>query len=352
MLLQLFLFPPQAATNALEVDLLYFFMVAICGLITVVIVAAMVWLGIKYRRTPENTVGADIHGSTALEIFWSVVPFFIVMGMFAWGTSLYFKLSVPPANSMEIFVTGKQWMWKIQHMNGRREINNLHVPVGRPVKLTMASEDVIHSFYVPAFRVKADVVPGRYSTMWFEATETGEFHLFCAEYCGTEHSRMIGHVTVMEPADYEKWLVTGNPSPTEVAAGTSAAGAGAIATAAAATAGAVATGGGGDATPVEIGAKLFQEKACFTCHLNAPGGIGPILTNVPGHEVELSTGEKVLADDAYLRESILTPMAKTVKGYPPAMPTFQGQLSEEQVMALIAYIKSLGGSAPGAAATH
>jgi cytochrome c oxidase subunit 2 len=348
MLFQLFIFPPQAATNALEVDLLYFFMVALCGVIAVAVVAIMIYLGLKYRRSPENTVGADIHGSTTLEIVWSVIPFFIVMGIFAWGTSLYFKLSVPPANATEMFVTGKQWMWKIQHMNGRREINNLHVPIGKPIKLTLASEDVIHSFYVPAFRVKADVVPGRYSTMWFEATETGVFHLFCAEYCGTEHSRMIGSVTVMDPADYEKWLVTGNPSPVDVAAGTASGAAGAIATAAAATAGGVAGGG----TPVEIGAKLFQEKACFTCHLTQPGGIGPILVNVPGHEVELQTGEKIVADDAYLRESILTPMAKTVKGFPPAMPTFQGQLTEEQVMALIAYIKSLGGNAPGAAAAH
>ncbi len=344
MLLQLLLFPPRASTNAAEVDLIYFFMVALCGFMAVAVVAAMVYMGIRYRRTSENTVGADIHGSTPLEIFWTAVPFFIVMFIFAWGTSLYFKLSVPPANAMEIFVTGKQWMWKIQHMNGRREINNLHVPLGQPVKLTMASEDVIHSFYVPAFRVKADVVPGRYSTMWFEADTVGTYHLFCAEYCGTEHSRMIGSVTVMDPADYQNWLVTGNPAPVEASAG-----GGAVPAAAAAPA---ATGAGASGpTPVEIGAKLFQEKACFTCHLATPGGIGPILTNVAGHEVELATGEKVVADDAYLRESILQPMAKVVKGYPPAMPTFQGQLNEDQVMALIAYIKSLGG-AQGAPAAH
>ncbi|MFN2375682.1 MAG: cytochrome c oxidase subunit II [Candidatus Binatia bacterium] len=349
MLLQLLLFPPQASTNAAEVDMIYFFMVAVCGVIALAVIVAMIYLGIKYRRTAENTVGADIHGSTPLEIFWSAVPFVIVMGMFAWGTSLYFKLSIPPANAMEIFVTGKQWMWKIQHMNGRREINNLHVPIGQPIKLTMASEDVIHSFYVPAFRVKADVIPGRYTTMWFEATATGDFHLFCAEYCGTEHSRMIGHVTVMDPADYQAWLVTGNPSPVEVASGAVGA-----AAAPAAAAGAAPAAGGATAagpTPVEIGAKLFQEKACMTCHLATPGGIGPILTNVAGHEVEMASGEKVIADDAYLRESILNPMAKVVKGYPPAMPTFQGQLTEDQVMSLIAYIKSLG-SAPGAAATH
>lgn len=346
MLLQLLLFPPQASTNAAEVDLIYFFMVALCGVIAFAVVAAMIYFGVRYRRSEDNLVGADIHGSTALEIFWSAIPFFIVMFIFAWGTSLYFKISIPPANSMEIFVTGKQWMWKIQHMNGRREINNLHVPIGQPIKLTMASEDVIHSFYVPAFRVKADVVPGRYSTMWFEATATGTYHLFCAEYCGTEHSRMMGSVTVMEAADYEQWLANGNPEPTPAPA---AATAGSAAPAAAAAAPAPAPAA--ELTPVEIGAKLFQEKACMTCHLTTPGGIGPILVGVPGHEVELASGETVVADDAYLRESILQPMAKVVKGYPPAMPTFAGQLSEEEVMSLIAYIKSLGDK-PGAAAAH
>jgi cytochrome c oxidase subunit 2 len=336
MLFQLLLFPPQASTNAAEVDHIYFFMVALCGAIAIGVVAAMVYFGLRYKRSPENRVGADIHGSTPLEIFWSAVPFLIVMGIFAWGAAVYFKLVIPPADTMDVFVTGKQWMWKIQHMNGRREINNLHVPVGQAVKLTMASEDVIHSFYVPAFRVKADVIPGRYSTMWFEASATGTYHLFCAEYCGTEHSRMIGSVTVMEPADYQKWLETGNVAPEESA-----------------TASAAPAAGGSTAgpTPVEIGAKLFQEKACMTCHLAQPGGIGPMLKGVYGHEVELMTGEKVVADDAYMRESILQPMAKVVKGYPPAMPTFAGQLTEDQVMSLIAYIKSLDGGQAGAAAS-
>lgn len=340
MLFELLLFPPQASTNAAAVDNLYFFMVALCGVMAVGVVAAMVYFGLRYRRSDENQVGADIHGSTPLELFWSGVPFLIVMGIFAWGTAVYFDLVIPPAKTTDVYVTGKQWMWKLQHTNGRREINHLHVPVGEAIKLTMTSEDVIHSFYVPAFRVKADVIPGRYSSMWFQATATGTYHLFCAEYCGTEHSRMIGSVIVMEKADYEKWLETGNPPPADAAA-SGAAGA--------APAGGVSTAG---ATPVEIGAKLFQEKACATCHLPAGGGIGPKLAGVPGSEVELMTGEKVIADDAYLRESILMPMAKVVKGYPPAMPTFAGQLDEEQVMSLIAYIKSLGGDQPGAAASH
>jgi cytochrome c oxidase subunit 2 len=347
MLLQILLFPPQASTNAAEVDLIYFFMVALCGLVATAVIVAMVFMAIKYRRTESNLVGADIHGSTALEVFWSVVPFFIVMFIFAWGTSLYFKLAIPPDNAMEIFATGKQWMWKIQHMNGRREINNLHIPLGQPVKLTMASEDVIHSFYVPAFRTKADVIPGRYTTVWFEATATGSYHLFCAEYCGTEHSRMIGEVTVMEPSEYQAWLTTGNPSPVAVASGTSApSGSPAVA------GGSAMATPGGSGTPVDIGATLFQEKACQTCHLTTPGGIGPVLVGIPGSEVELASGEKIIADDAYLRESILSPMAKVVKGYPPAMPTFAGQLDEEQVMALIAYIKSLGGAPNSAAVAH
>jgi len=324
MLLSLSLFPPQASTNAPEVDALYTFMVALCGLTALGVIAAMTFFAIRYRRRPGNEVGADIHGSTALEIFWTAIPFAILMFVFAWGASLYFKLSRPPADAMEVFVVGKQWMWKIQHMEGRREINTLHVPIGRPVKLTMTSEDVIHAFYVPAFRVKADVVPGRYTTLWFQPTQTGEFHLFCAEYCGTEHSRMGGSIVVMQPAEYEAWLAAapgsgGGPAPANL-------------------------------TPVEMGKKLFTEKACSTCHQPTPGGVGPVLVGIFGHEVELATGATVKVDEAYIRESILTPLAKVVKGFPPAMPTFGGQLTEEQVMSLVAYVKSLSNAAPPAAA--
>ncbi len=324
MLLSLSLFPPQASTNAAEVDALYMFLVALCGLTALGVIAAMTFFAIRYRRQPGNEVGHDIHGSTALEIFWTAIPFVILMFVFAWGASLYFKLSRPPEDAMEVFVVGRQWMWKIQHMEGRREINTLHVPLGRPIKLTMTSEDVIHAFYVPAFRVKADVVPGRYTTLWFEPTQTGEFHLFCAEYCGTEHSRMGGSVIVMQPAEYEAWL-----------------------------AGAQAGGGtpSSGLTPVQLGRKLFVEKACATCHLTTPGGVGPVLVGIYGRQVELATGATVKVDEAYLRESILTPMAKVVKGFPPAMPTFGGQLTEEQVMSLIAYVKSLSDGGDAAAPT-
>jgi len=326
MLLSMFLFPPQASTNAPEVDALFLFLVALCGFVALGVVAAILFFSIRYRRRPGNEVGANIEGSTPLEILWTVIPFVILMGIFAWGASLYFKLSRPPENAMEVFVVGRQWMWKIQHMEGRREINTLHVPLGRPVKLTMTSEDVIHSFFVPAFRVKADVVPGRYTTLWFQPTQTGEFHLFCAQYCGTEHSRMGGSVIVMQPTEYEAWLAGPEGAPQAGPAG-------------------------GGLTPVQMGKKLFADKACATCHLPAGGGVGPKLVGIYGQQVELATGETVKVDDAYIRESILSPLSKIVKGFPPAMPTFAGQLNEEQVMALIAYVKSLSEpSAPESAA--
>ncbi len=209
---------------------------------------------------------------------------------------------------MEIFVVGKQWMWKVQHPGGQREINELHVPVGRPVKLIMGSEDVLHSYYIPAFRVKADVIPGRYNTLWFQATTPGRYHLFCAEYCGTQHSGMIGEIIAMEPAAYQEWV----------------------------------SGGRAEDSPVAAGAKLFQDLACVSCHQAESQGRGPSLVNVFGHEVELQGGAKVLADEAYIRESILQPQAKIVAGYQPLMPTFQGLVTEEQLLQLIAYVKSLG----------
>jgi cytochrome c oxidase subunit 2 len=223
---------------------------------------------------------------------------------------------------MEIYVVGKQWMWKVQHTDGQREINELHVPVGRPVKLIMGSEDVIHSYYIPDFRVKADVIPGRYNTLWFTATKAGRYRLFCAEYCGTKHSGMIGWVIAMEPADYQAWLA----------------------------------GGRAEDSPVASGAKLFQDLACDTCHKTDSQGRGPMLTNLFGKQVELQGGGTVTVDEAYIRESIVNPQAKVVAGFQPIMPTFQGLVSEEQLLHLIAYVRSLSqpGQVPaatGAAAT-
>jgi cytochrome c oxidase subunit 2 len=227
------------------------------------------------------------------------------MVMFVWGASLYFQITTPPSNAMEIYVVGKRWMWKAQHVSGQREINELHVPVGQPVKLIIGSEDVLHAYWVPAFRMKMDAVPGRTTTMWFEAAKPGEYQLFCAEYCGMSHSRMIGKVTAMDPGAFQTWLAGGKPT----------------------------------GSMAEMGAKVFTDLGCATCHVE--GGRGPSLRGVFGAPVTLANGEKVTADEGYIRESILTPTAKMVAGFPPLMPTFQGVVSEEQIAQLTAYVKTL-----------
>jgi cytochrome c oxidase subunit 2 len=311
----LFISPEIASTFALEVDLFYGFMWTLTIVISLGIVAAAAYFVTAYRRKHDDEVGAHIEGHLAMELTWTVIPLFICMFIFAWGASLFLNISRPPDDAMEMFVVGKRWMWKAQHMNGKREINTLHVPVGKPVKLTMTSEDVLHSFYIPAFRVKQDVVPGRYSSMWFEATKTGEFHLFCAEYCGTEHSRMIGTVVAMEPADYQNWLETSALSQATDP---------------------------GLLSPLEHGRQLFAQHGCQTCHLDNGGGVGPQLAGIIGNEVLLAGGETAKVDDAYIRESILNPLAKVVHGYQPVMPTFTGRLSEEEMLALVTYIKSMG----------
>jgi len=237
------------------------------------------------------------------------VPFALTMVMFTWGASLYFQNARSPDDAMEINIVGKQWMWKIQHPEGQREINELHVPVGRPVKLIMTSEDVIHSFFVPAFRIKMDVLPGRYTTAWFEATQTGEFHLFCAEYCGNEHSKMIGKVVVLDPPAYERWI-----------------------------------GGEGQGESLaELGERRFEELRCVNCHPPGSGDRGPSLVGLFGSTVPLEGGGTAVADEEYFRESVLNPRAKVVAGFRPVMPTFQGQISEEQLLELIAYVRTLEG---------
>jgi cytochrome c oxidase subunit II len=310
------LFPEQASVQAGQVDALYFFMVAVTAFFSLLIAGLIVFFAVKYRRRDPDEVGVAIHGSLALELLWTFIPLCIALGMFAWGAKVFFDLFRPPAGAMEVFIVGKQWMWKAQHMSGPREINELHVPIGRPVKLIMGSEDVLHSYYIPAFRVKADVIPGRYNTLWFQASKPGRYHLFCAEYCGTKHSGMIGSVIAMEPTDFQVWL----------------------------------DGGKAEETPVEAGGRLFRDLACVTCHTAGSQARGPDLTNVAGHEVELQGGAKIVADDAYLRESIVNPQAKVVAGFQPIMPTFQGLVSEEQLLQLIAYVKSLSGPGQPAAA--
>jgi cytochrome c oxidase subunit 2 len=275
---------------------------------TALIFLTIFYFMIKYRRRSPDERPKAIEGNIPLEVFWTAIPTLIVAVIFVWSSTLYFRNSEPPKGSMEIFVTGKQWMWKIEHSGGQREINELHVPLGRPVKLTMTSEDVIHDFYVPAFRVKKDVLPGRYTSLWFEPTKVGTFHLFCAQYCGAFHAGMTGSVIVMEPGAYERWLAGGVQGESMEAAGQ----------------------------------KLFQSNGCVTCHLADGTGLGPSLLGLFGREVHLTTGESLTADDGYIRESILNPRAKIVQGYKPIMPSFQGQLTEEQISNLIAYVKLLG----------
>jgi cytochrome c oxidase subunit 2 len=302
------IYPDQASTIAQGVDRLHFFLTGITLFFTAIIFSTIFYFAVKYRRRSEDEKPPLILGSLPLELAWTLIPLALTVIVFVWSSSLYFRNARPPAASMEIFVVGKQWMWVIQHPEGPREINELHVPVGRPVKLTMTSQDVIHDFYIPAFRVKRDVLPGRYSSIWFQATKTGQYHLFCAQYCGAMHAAMGGWVYVMTPADYEQWLSGGAKGESMAAAGN----------------------------------RLFGQYGCVSCHIADGTGRGPVLQGVFGHPVKLQDGRTVMADEAYVRESILNPSAKIVDGYTPIMPTFQGQISEEQVLQLIAYIKSLG----------
>lgn len=301
------LLPERASSIAGEVDALFFFIVAVTVFFTVAVSVAAVYFAVKYRRRSDADRPAEIHGSLLLELTWTLVPLGIVAVMFVWGAKVFFHMNRPPDDAMTVSVVGKRWMWKLQHPTGQREINELHVPLGRAVKLVITSEDTIHSFFVPAFRIKKDAVPGRYNVAWFRATRTGTFHLFCAEYCGTEHSKMIGKVVVLEPEAYQTWLAGGPPPE----------------------------------SPVVAGEKLFTELNCITCHRPDSAGRGPLLEGIFGRPVKLASGDTVVADEAYVRESIVNPAARVVAGYQPVMPTYLGQVSEEQLISLVAYIQSL-----------
>jgi len=303
------LFPESASTIATRVDLLYFFLLAVSIFFSLLIAGLIVYFAVKYHRRNPHAIGEQIHGSMVLELAWTGIPFLITMVIFVWGASVYFAMARPPDETLNIYVVGKQWMWKFQHLDGQREINELHVPVGRAVKLITTSEDVIHDLFVPAFRMKADVIPGRYVSIWFQPTKPGRYHLFCAEYCGTRHSGMIGDVIVMEPSEYQAWL----------------------------------SGGAPEGSLASTGAKLFADLACNTCHRPDAQGRGPVLEGLFGKTVQLQGGETVTVDEAYVRESILTPSAKITAGFQPIMPTFQGLVTEEQLLALIEYVKSLHG---------
>jgi len=309
--------PESASTQSAQVDALYFYLSGVTVFFSVLIGGVITFFVIRYRRRSPYEIPRPISGSHALETMWSVVPLIIAMSFFFWGAALYFRQSKPPKDALEVYVVGKQWMWKFQHATGQREINQLHVPVGRKIKLIMTTEDVIHDLFFPTFRIKADIVPGRYTTEWFEATKTGSFHLFCAEYCGMNHSLMGGEVIVMEPTEFNDWL-NGNVNQQSAASS---------------------------------GQALYQTLGCASCHgSNGEGGRGPALLGVFNSNVQLSGGQTVHADESYIRESILTPSAKLVNGFGPIMPTFQGVVNEEQVVQLMSYIKSLSSQSSAAPA--
>jgi cytochrome c oxidase subunit II len=305
------LFPEQASTVASRVDNLYFFMIAVSAFFAVLVTLLVVIFAIKYRRRHPAESGEPIHGSLALELIWTGIPFVIAMVMFVWGASVYFAIARVPAEALDIYAVGKQWMWKFQHREGQREINELHVPVNTPVRVLITSEDVLHDLYFPAFRVKMDAIPGRYTQLWFNATKVGTYHIFCAEYCGTRHSGMIGRVHVLGQEDYQAWL-SGTTTGESLA---------------------------------QRGEKLFTQLACITCHQPGAAVRGPVLNGLWGKSVSLTNGNTVTFDASYVRESILNPTAKIVQGYLPIMPTFQGQVSEEQLLALTEYIKALPAAA-------
>jgi len=307
------LWPQRASSMAGNVDALYIFLLILSGMMTLLIFTALVYFAARYRHR-KGVLAEQIEGSTPLELTWTIIPLGVFMVIFAWGAVVYFQQRTPPRDATEVYVVGKQWMWKLEHAEGQREINSLHVPVGRDVKLILTSQDVIHSFSIPEFRIKQDVVPGRYTVAWFRATKPGSYHLFCTQYCGTEHSGMIGTIEVMEPAQYEAWMSGGSTGPLSAS-----------------------------------GERIFAELGCATCHRSDSQGRGPNLQGMFGKPVQLEDGRIVTADENYLRESILDPGSKVVRGFKPVMPTFQGLVSEEQLNALVAYVKSLSPpSAPGA----
>ena len=311
------LFPPRASALAWQVDGLYFLLIAVSAFFSLLIFALIFVFAVKYRRE-VHPHPVQIEGSLPLELAWTLIPLGICMIFFAWGSLIFFQEARPPKGSMEIYAVAKQWMWKFEHETGQREINQLHVPVGRDVKMIMSSQDAIHSFFVPAFRIKADVLPGRFTMTWFRPTKPGSYHLFCAEYCGTDHSGMIGEVIVMEPAAFQAWL----------------------------------SGGGGSGSLASNGQQLFQQLGCATCHRFDTQGRGPNLAGVFGKPVLLDDGRTVTADENYVRESILNPGAKIVGGFKPIMPSFQGQVTEESLMALVAYVKSLAQPQQGESASN
>jgi len=300
------LFPAEASGIAPYVDALYFFLVAMTIFGTTFVAILLLVFSVRYRRE-KNPVATQIEGSTLLEATWTIIPLAIFLVTFVWGALLYFRIYDPPVNAMNIYIVGKQWMWKAEHPGGQHEINALHVPTGKPIQLTMISQDVFHSFSIPDFRIKREVIPGRYSTVWFEATQVGTYHLFCTQYCGTQHSGMIGEVTVMTPGDYKKWLEQSNSGQ----------------------------------SLAQNGERLFASMGCNSCHNGTAAARGPSLAGVYGSKLTLTDGRQILVDDAYLRNAILNPSEHVTAGFAPIMPTYQGQISEDGLIDLVEFVKNM-----------
>ncbi|HZL25542.1 MAG TPA: cytochrome c oxidase subunit II [Acidobacteriaceae bacterium] len=300
------LFPPEASTIAPSMDALYFFLLLLTVIGLLLVGGLIFGFSLRYRRS-RNPVATQIEGSTLMEATWTIIPLALFLVCFVWGALLYFRIYNPPANSMNIYIVGKQWMWKAEHPGGQHEINSLHIPIGRPIQLTMISQDVFHSFSIPDFRVKREVIPGRYTTVWFNATDVGTYHLFCTQYCGTQHSGMIGEVTAMTPADYEKWSQ-------QSTSGMSLA---------------------------QNGERLYASMGCNACHNGSATARGPNLAGVYGSKLTLTNGSEVLVNEAYLRDAILNPSEHVTAGFAPIMPTYQGQISEDGLIDLVEYIKTL-----------
>jgi cytochrome c oxidase subunit 2 len=302
------LLTPEASAGAARTDALFVALVILCGVMAVAIATLIVAFSVRYRRGAKVDRSRAPSGKLPLEIGWVVTPLVIFIGIFAWSTWDYVQTTRAPADALPVYVVAKQWMWKLEQQGGRREINELHVPLGQPVRLVMTSQDVIHSFFVPAFRLKQDVVPGRYTTLSFTPTRLGDFHLFCAEYCGSEHSAMIGRVVVMTPADFGRWLAAGKSQP----------------------------------GLAERGFALYRSRGCSGCHEPASTVHAPSLDGLLGRTVHLQDGRSLVADENYVRDSILVPLKDVVAGFEPVMPSFAGQLDEEQIESIVAYIRSTG----------
>ncbi|MGH7940899.1 MAG: cytochrome c oxidase subunit II [Limisphaerales bacterium] len=306
------LFPSAASTTAGSVDDIYFLLLGFSAFTLAIVFLPMIFFLFKYRRGNKAYRGPLKVSTNKIEVTWTIIPTVLFMGLFAWGADAYFYQEVPPPGTLDIDVVGKQWMWKIQHQEGNREIDQLHVPVDRPVKLTLASEDVIHSFSIPAFRVKQDVVPGRFLTEWFKPTRIGTYRFYCTEYCGAGHAEMQGLVYVMSPAAYEEWLAHGKPRD----------------------------------NLAQEGEKLFRELGCSGCHVNSSTVHAPPLDGIYGKLAPLSDGTFARVDDKYIHDHILNPSSQVPAGYAPVMPSFQGRVNQEQLFELVAYIRSLANKSP------